>query len=70
MLWSARYVIAFLFASAYPMMLKWHFDADSIFSEWPPHYQSAQLSYAVGGGIAANWIMWRNKLRTRRQNLR
>jgi hypothetical protein len=66
-LWSARHVIVLLLASAYPLMLRWYFHADSIFSEWPPQYEWAQLSYAVGGGIAVNWIGWRNKLRTRRQ---
>ena|SRR5208282_2138129 len=68
--WSGRYVIGFSLASAYPLMMKWHFHADSIFSEYPPQFQWAELSYAIGAVIGVNWTMWRIKLRTRHRTVR
>ncbi len=69
--WSGRYVISFSLPCAYLFMLKWHFHADSIFSfdSAPPQFKWAELSYAIGAVIAVNWIMWRIKLRTRRQTV-
>ncbi len=44
------FAIGALYLSPYPLMLKWHFHADSIFSfdSAPPQFRWAELSYSLG----------------------
>jgi hypothetical protein len=65
MLASGRYVIAIVYILGYPQLLKWHFHADSIFSEWPPQFRPAVVSYATGLGIGLGCYLWRIKWRPR-----
>jgi hypothetical protein len=54
-------VLATPYALGYPYILKWHFQADSIFSEWPPQFQRAMASYALGLGIGLGCYLWKIK---------
>jgi hypothetical protein len=58
-----RYIVAVAYSLGYPQLLKWHFHADSIFSEWPPQFRRAVVSYAAGLGIGLGCYLWRIKWR-------